>query len=390
MNRATGLAIALCLCGLVGCGDDTTTTADASALDASEAIDALATADGPVVDAGPPPIDAPPPVDSGPVVDAGPGGQIIADHTVIDRFDDIPACYLDIVKTMWLNVPGESHSAAYRTGLTLLAAEDSTYAAVATEGGDPEAATSDHLRVSGHVRDTGWWGYGAGEQEWYTWYAYDVADRPAEKDLIMNHITYSWEHALPIAAIGFGWCWDMTWTNAPGGTIDPVYGVHWAGSSEGGPDGNAIWGLDDDDNTLTGNRVNLGTYLAATQAYADYAASHGTTTKVFFTTGPVDGNAGTENGYQRHLKHEALRAYVAADPGRILFDYADILSYDDGASTPSTSTWDGHEFPGITDTNVGDASVGHIGSAGAIRLAKGLWWMLARIAGWDGVSTTCP
>jgi hypothetical protein len=34
-----------------------------------------------------------------------------------------------------------------------------------------------------------------------------------------------------------------------------------------------------------------------------------------------------------------------------------------------------------------DSSIGHIGEVGAIRLAKAQWWMLARIAGWDGVSS---
>jgi hypothetical protein len=28
--------------------------------------------------------------------------------------------------------------------------------------------------------------------------------------------------------------------------------------------------------------------------------------------------------------------------------------------------------------------VGHISAAGALRLGKAIWWMLARIAGWDG------
>ena len=35
--------------------------------------------------------------------------QIIADHSVVDRFDDIPQYYIDAVKKMWLVVPGESH-----------------------------------------------------------------------------------------------------------------------------------------------------------------------------------------------------------------------------------------------------------------------------------------
>jgi len=32
----------------------------------------------------------------------------------------------------------------------------------------------------------------------------------------------------------------------------------------------------------------------------------------------------------------------------------------------------------------------HIGQRGAVRLAKALWWLLARIAGWDGVSNIEP
>ena len=37
-------------------------------------------------------------------------GQIIADHTVVDSFDDIPPYYMDKVKTMLLVIAGESHS----------------------------------------------------------------------------------------------------------------------------------------------------------------------------------------------------------------------------------------------------------------------------------------
>ena len=37
-----------------------------------------------------------------------------------------------------------------------------------------------------------------------------------------------------------------------------------------------------------------------------------------------------------------------------------------------------------------DYSVGHIGTNGALRLAKALWWMLARLAGWDGGVVDLP
>jgi len=34
--------------------------------------------------------------------------------------------------------------------------------------------------------------------------------------------------------------------------------------------------------------------------------------------------------------------------------------------------------------NENDADGDHIGEVGALRLGKALWWLLARIAGWDG------
>jgi len=42
-----------------------------------------------------------------------------------------------------------------------------------------------------------------------------------------DHLTYANTHSLAIAAMGFGWCWDTTWTNGPGGGIDPVLQVRW-------------------------------------------------------------------------------------------------------------------------------------------------------------------
>ena len=48
------------------------------------------------------------------------GTQIITDHTVVDRFDDIPQCYIDEVKKMLVYFSGRSHSSSYRTGLDLL------------------------------------------------------------------------------------------------------------------------------------------------------------------------------------------------------------------------------------------------------------------------------
>jgi hypothetical protein len=325
-------------------------------------------------------------------------GQIIVDHTVIDRYDDIPQQYIDAVKKMYLNIAGESHSTGYCIGLELLMALDSKFQVIRTKNSPPEAYTDKALRVDRLVRTQyNNWSAGTGEREWYTWHAWDPTDPDypeAEAIKIKNHLIYSNSNDLEIAAIGFGWCWDFTWHNPPGGDEDPVYHVHWAGASVGGPDGDLRWGLDDEDTALTGNRVNLDDYLAATQAYIDLVDANEFSTVVFFTTGPVDGNADNESGYQREIKHQYIRDYVLRDSARVLFDYADILCWND-ANEQNTGSWSGHSYPQIHPDNrldyddawnrvtaVEDGD--HIGEVGALRLGKALWWMLARIAGWDG------
>ncbi len=314
------------------------------------------------------------------------GGQIIADHTVVDRYHDIPASYISAIKKMWINIPGESHSSGYRNGLRLLAEADNRFSASITDKPPPEPYRQDALRISHLVRaEHGNWSKSTGEENWYT--------NPGALLRIKNHIRYCEKNDLHIAAIGFGWCWDMTWHNPPGGGLDPVYKVHWAGASEGGPDGDQRWGLDAEDTSLTGNSISMDTYLDATQQYMNLCAAEGYSTKVLFTTGPVDGDP-KERGYQRQIKHDHIRKYVKADAARILFDYADILAWNDDG-TEHTKKWvdgDGnaHSYQMIHPDNALDMDGSknedgdHIGERGALRLGKAIWWTLARIAGWDG------
>lgn len=317
---------------------------------------------------------------------------IVADHTIVEKYKDIPAFWIEKVKSMWVDIPGESHSSGYRIGVELLETLDNRFSVNRTESGTPEGFTDKHLRISRATWTGSGWAYSYGEEDWYT--------NSNAIQATKNHITYANTHNLEIAAFGFGWCWDMTWHNSPGGTIDPVYQVRWAGSSVDGPEGDLRWGLDAEDKVLTGNSVSMDTYLNATQQYIDHVKSAGYSTKVFFTTGPVDGGGNTgESGYQRHLKHERIRDYVRAH-GHILFDYADILCWDDGGNEKTVS-WQDHggtvrTYQYIHPDNMLDLEGNyvedgdHIGERGAVRLAKALWWMLARIAGWDGRSTGHP
>ncbi len=300
---------------------------------------------------------------------------IIADHTIVDDYDRIPPQYMAEVKKMMVAFPGESHSYAYRRGMELLEAQNADYACNVSTG---EAYTDQYVRVNNNA---------AGEAIWFTWYAYIGHDDGGinmydVKNLIAEYAS----HNHPIHAIGFGWCWDMT-RDGFTTNYDPVFGCRWAGSSEGGPNGDTDWGLDASDYVITGNRVSMDTYLRATDEYNAFCTENGYVTKAVFTTGPADLDG--ESGYQGHIKHEYIRNYVKSHLHRILFDYADILCYDNAGNQNATS-WNGHTFPTIADDNMLDldgsyAEDGdHIGQRGAVRLAKAQWWMLARIAGWNG------
>jgi hypothetical protein len=306
------------------------------------------------------------------------GELIIADHTVVDKYDSIPQQWIDSVKCMLLTIPGESHGRGYLYGLALVESINADYAINEQWSGTPEAYTSSNLRATRSYRFGTSWFNSCGEEDFYT--------NSTARNSIQTGLTYTRGNYTGKIAFGFGWCWDMTWHNSVGGTIDPVYNVRWAGSSVDGPQGDLRWGIDAGDSVLTGNSVCLTTYLDAVSGYN----THEPGIMTFYTTGPVDGSANSEGGYQRYLKHEAMRDTVEKYAGH-LFDYADILCWENGVEY--TSTWDGHTFQngdpqlasGGTGYDGGDGGC-HITHEGCIVLGKAMWWFLARLAGWDGMT----
>ena len=176
--------------------------------------------------------------------------QIIADHTVVDKYDDIPQYYIDQVKKMWLSYAGESHTDAIRTGMILLENLNPKYAVSQISAGTPEPATNVNLRVNeatgGSSYRTGPTGlvHHYGEQDWFT-SAGAIAQTKANLD-------YCASHGPALSVFGFGWCYD------------PDYMTSAA----------------------------ISAYLSATQEYVDHCTSRGCPTKVFFTTGSMDDYSG--------------------------------------------------------------------------------------------------
>ena len=93
--------------------------------------------------------------------------QIIADHTVVDQYNQIPQQYIDEVKKMWLVVAGESHSIGYMLGLDALETSDPTFQVhTLPYSGDPDPYTDQYLRASkatwGDIDNESGWVYSYG------------------------------------------------------------------------------------------------------------------------------------------------------------------------------------------------------------------------------------
>ncbi|MCC6455997.1 MAG: hypothetical protein IT328_13675 [Caldilineaceae bacterium] len=115
-----------------------------------------------------------------------------------------------------------------------------------------------------------------------------------------------------------------------------------------------------------------------------YMAQYPTKTFILWTTSLARG-IGTQEATDFNSQ---MRQY-AAEHNKILFDMADIISHTDQDTPCYDNQNDGQNFPAICQDYTTEADGGHLGSVsgGKIRMAKAFWVLMARIAGWDGVSS---
>jgi hypothetical protein len=302
---------------------------------------------------------------------------IIADHNAVDEFDQIPQDWIDEVKKMLVCMPGESHSTGLKDALQRLEDQDSTYAYDLSNF--PSGQTDQYLRQSVFYRAWGTsWSDTGGEED--MWTHQDAIDR------LNGALEYQEDTGNGFDAFGFVWCFWEFCDEGSCGVDEP-----WVGRAYTAFDKSTStfpWDLNTTDPSMQD-------YLNAWE----YLQTQNPQTTMIYTTGPLDDCCRglppySCDGYQRYLRNEYIRNWVRNSQDRVLFDYADILAWNDAGFC--SSTWQDTEgifgsqgefltHPLICEDNLNPVISGHISATGQLRLAKAMWWMLARIAGWEGV-----
>ena len=100
------------------------------------------------------------------------------------------------------------------------------------------------------------------------------------------------------------------------------------------------------------------------------------TSALYSTNSMVPGNADNIQAF-----NQQLRTYARAN-NKVLYDLADIKSHDPSGNSCTAGDLEGLCM--VYSDGYGGGGGGHPDVEGSIRLAKGFWWLMARVSGWNG------